>query len=78
MINVFGMWWGDAYRTFSGFLNAISLGCGRLARLSRPCWRERRAGGFYFPMQHTDWVLVEVALLLNGLTQISLTKSGFN
>jgi hypothetical protein len=27
-------------------------------------------------MQLTDWLLVEVALLLIGLTQISLTKSG--
>jgi hypothetical protein len=29
-------------------------------------------------MQLTDWLLVEVALLLIGLIQISLTKSGFN
>ncbi len=29
-------------------------------------------------MQLTDWLLVEVMLLLIGLTQISLTKSGFN
>jgi hypothetical protein len=29
-------------------------------------------------MQLTDWSLVEVALLLIGLAQISLTKSGFN
>jgi hypothetical protein len=29
-------------------------------------------------MQLTAWLLVEVALLLNVLTQISLTKSGFN
>jgi hypothetical protein len=29
-------------------------------------------------MQLTDWLLVEVALLLIGLTQISLTKSSFN
>ncbi len=29
-------------------------------------------------MQLTDWLLVEVALLLNGMTQISLTKYGFN
>jgi hypothetical protein len=28
-------------------------------------------------MQLTDWLLVEVALLLIGLTQISLTKSYF-
>jgi hypothetical protein len=31
------------------------------------------------PLQLTDWLLVEVALLLlNGLTKISLTKSGLN
>ncbi len=29
-------------------------------------------------MQLTDWILVEVALRLIGLTQISLTKSGYN
>jgi hypothetical protein len=29
-------------------------------------------------MQLTDWLLVEVALLLIGLTKISLTSSGFN
>jgi hypothetical protein len=29
-------------------------------------------------MQLTKWLLVEVALLLNGLAQISLTKSGFD
>jgi hypothetical protein len=29
-------------------------------------------------MQVTDWLLVEVALLLIGLTKISLTKSGFD
>jgi hypothetical protein len=29
-------------------------------------------------MQLTDWLLVEVALLLIGLTKISLTKSGFD
>ncbi len=27
--------------------------------------------GIYFPMQLTDWLLVEVALLLIGLTKIS-------
>jgi hypothetical protein len=34
--------------------------------------------GIYLPMQLTDWLLVEAALLLIGLTQISLTKSGFD
>jgi hypothetical protein len=29
-------------------------------------------------MQLTDWLLVEVALVLIGLTQISFTKYGFN
>jgi hypothetical protein len=29
-------------------------------------------------MQLTDWLLVEVALLLIGLTKISLIKSGFD
>jgi hypothetical protein len=29
-------------------------------------------------MQLTDWLLVEVALLLFGLTKISLIKSAFN
>jgi hypothetical protein len=29
-------------------------------------------------MQLTDWLLVEVALLLIGLTKISQTKSGFD
>ncbi len=29
-------------------------------------------------MQLTAWLLVEVALLLNGLTQISVKKTGFN
>jgi hypothetical protein len=29
-------------------------------------------------MQLTDWLLVEVALLLIGLTKISFTESGFD
>jgi hypothetical protein len=33
--------------------------------------------GIYLPMLLTDWLLVEMALLLIGLTKISLTKSGF-
>jgi hypothetical protein len=33
--------------------------------------------GIYLFMQLTDWLLVEVALLLIGLTKISLTKYGF-
>ncbi len=32
----------------------------------------------YLPMQLTDWLLVEMALLLIGLNQNSLTKTGFN
>ncbi len=32
----------------------------------------------YHPMQLTNWLLVEVALLLIGLTKISVTKFGFN
>jgi hypothetical protein len=34
--------------------------------------------GIYLPMRLPDWLLVEVALLLIGLTKTSLTKSGFN
>ncbi len=34
--------------------------------------------GIYLPNQLTDWQLLVVALLPIGLTQISLTKSGFN
>jgi hypothetical protein len=33
--------------------------------------------GIYLPMQLTDWLLVEVALLLIGLTQISFAKNWF-
>jgi hypothetical protein len=29
-------------------------------------------------MQLTAWLLVEVALLLNGLTQVSVKKTGFS
>ncbi len=32
----------------------------------------------YLSMELTDWLLVDEALLLIGLTQTSLTKSGFN
>jgi hypothetical protein len=32
----------------------------------------------YHPMQLTNWLLVEVALLLIGLTKMSFTKSVFN
>ncbi len=47
------------------------------------CWRVKisfkpNLNGIYLPMQLTDWLLVEVALLLIGLTRISLTKSGFD
>ncbi len=38
-------------------------------------WFESGSNGIYLPMQLTDGLLIEVALLLNGLTQISLTKS---
>jgi hypothetical protein len=38
-------------------------------------WFESGLNGFYLPLQLIDWLLVEVALLLIGLTQISLTKS---
>jgi hypothetical protein len=37
--------------------------------------RIRTLDGIYLPMQLTNWLLVEVALLLIGLTKISLTKS---
>jgi hypothetical protein len=30
----------------------------------------------YLPVQLTDWLLVEVALLLIGLTKISFVKNG--
>jgi hypothetical protein len=33
--------------------------------------------GRYLPMQLTDWLLVELALLPIGVTQISLKKSDF-
>jgi hypothetical protein len=33
--------------------------------------------GIYLPMQITDWLLVEVGLLLIGFTKVSETKSGF-
>jgi hypothetical protein len=33
--------------------------------------------GIYLPMQLADWQLVEVALLLIGLTQISFVKNWF-
>jgi hypothetical protein len=32
----------------------------------------------YLPMQFTDYLLFEAALLLIGLTKISLAKSGFD
>jgi hypothetical protein len=32
----------------------------------------------HHPMQLTNWILVELALLLIGLTKISFTISGFN
>ncbi len=43
------------------------------------CWRFKNSwNGIYLPLQLTDWLLVEVALLLIGLTKISQTKSGFD
>jgi hypothetical protein len=41
-------------------------------------WFKSGLKGLYLPMQLTDWLLLEVALLLLGLTQISSTKYGFN
>jgi hypothetical protein len=38
-------------------------------------WLESGLNGIYLLMQLTDWLLIAVALLLIGLTQISLTKS---
>jgi hypothetical protein len=42
--------------------------------------KQRDINSYYIPMQLTDWLLVVVALLLIGLTQISYnwTKSGFD
>ncbi len=37
-----------------------------------------KSGGIYLFIQLTDWLLIEVALLLIGMTQISLTKYSFN
>ncbi len=34
--------------------------------------------GIYLSMQLNDWPLVEEALVLIGLTKISLTESGFD
>jgi hypothetical protein len=34
--------------------------------------------GIYLPMQHTDWLHVEVARLLIGLTKIFKAKSSFD
>jgi hypothetical protein len=34
--------------------------------------------GIYLPKQLDDWPLVEVALLLIGLTHISFVKTGFD
>jgi hypothetical protein len=44
------------------------------------CWRAKFSfklvlDGIYLPMQLTDWLLVEVALQLIGLTQISSVKN---
>jgi hypothetical protein len=33
--------------------------------------------GIYLPMQLTDWLLVEVALLLIGLTYVTFVKNQF-
>jgi hypothetical protein len=41
-------------------------------------WFKSGLKGIYLPMQLTDWLLLKVALLLLGLTQISSTKYGFN
>jgi hypothetical protein len=40
-------------------------------------WFLSGLNGIYLSMQLTDWLLVEVTLLLIGLTQIFLIKSGF-
>jgi hypothetical protein len=49
-----------------------------------PLWKERGtvamdsgSNGIYLPMQLTDWLLVEVALLLVGLSKISFVKNWF-
>jgi hypothetical protein len=46
------------------------------------CWREKGSfktglDGIYLPMQLAGWLLVEVALLLIGLTKISFVKNWF-
>jgi hypothetical protein len=40
-------------------------------------WFETGLDGIYLPMQLPDWLLVEVALLLIGLTKISFVKNWF-
>ncbi len=40
-------------------------------------WFERNIR-IYLPMQLTDWLVVEVELLLIGLSNIFLTKSSFD
>ncbi len=41
-------------------------------------WFYTGLDGIYLAMQLTDWLLVEVALPLIGLTQISFVKVGFD
>ncbi len=42
------------------------------------CFQEFGPRRHSIPMKLNDWLLVEVALLLIGLTKISSTKSGFD
>ncbi len=42
------------------------------------CWRVKSSFcKIFLPIQLTDWLLVEMALLLIGLTQISFVKNWF-
>jgi hypothetical protein len=41
-------------------------------------WFSTGLDGIYLPIQLTDWTLVDVALLLIGLTHIFWTKTSFD
>jgi hypothetical protein len=67
-------------------MRKVNKGNGRRERGSRVrndiplLLEDKKSGlnGIYLPMQFTDWLLVEAALLLIGLTKISQAKSGFD
>ncbi len=71
------LWWPWAKKSVGKEYSRLEMAPSFLSTLSVDGNSCVGLNGIYNPMQLTDWLLVEVALLLIGLTQISFVKNWF-